>query len=216
MGYIGYIGYMGRRRTFAGGFLGLRMIAIVLAVAGTGAAFALDEVPYGVAKEPWAEGLGNHRAMVRVEQKADAVLVKIPWRRRDRDPERKHILVVDAASGQRVTNIARLHLDRFEGVLAFQPQTAPGDYFIYYLPFVPEPGWGNYNHDYLPPQETAASDWKARLPPDTDGLPRAAVVRLEARTEFDSFYPMEVVATAEETQALLDGSAAFRLQQPDN
>ena len=136
-------------------------------------------------------------------------MVKIPWRRRDRDPERKQIIVVDAASGQRITNVARLHLDRFEGVLAFQPQTAPGDYFVYYLPFMPEPGWGNYNHDYLPPQETAAPDWKARLPADTEALPRATVVRLEARTEFDSFYPMEVVATPEETQALLDRSAAL-------
>jgi hypothetical protein len=168
---------------------------------------ALDEVPYGVAKEPWTEGMGNHRAIVRVEQKAEAVLVRIPWRRRDRDPERKQIIVVDSTTGQRVTNVARLHLDRFEGVLAFQPQTAPGDYFVYYLPFVPEPGWGNFSHDYLPPKETAAADWKARLPADTQGLPRAAVVRLEARTEFDSFYPMEVVATPEETQAMLVRSA---------
>jgi hypothetical protein len=177
-----------------------------------GQAFALDEASYGVAKEPWAEGLGNHRAIVRVEQKADAVLMKIPWRRRDHDPERKQILIVDATNGQSITNTARLRLDRFEGVLAFQPQTAPGDYFVYYLPFTPQPGWGNYDRDYLPPLETAAPEWKARLPHDTDALPRAAVVLLEARTEFDSFYPMEVVATPEETQALLARSAAFTLQ----
>jgi hypothetical protein len=181
-------------------------------VLGTGPALALDEVPYSVAKEPWTEGMGHHRAIVRVEQGADAVVVKIPWRRRDRDPERKQILVVDADSGQRITNIARLHLDRFEGTLAFQPQTVPGDYFIYYLPYVPEPGWGNYNHDYLPAQETAASEWKLRLPAHTEGLPTATVRCLEARTEFDSFYPMEVVATPEETKALLDRSAAFTLR----
>jgi len=173
-----------------------------------GRAFALEEAPYGVAKEPWAEGLGNHRAIVRVEQKADAVLVKIPWRRRDHDPERKQILVVDATNGQSITNVARLRMDRFEGVLAFQSQTAPGDYFVYYLPFTPEPAWGSYNHDYLPPQETAGAEWKARLPHDVDALPRAAVVLLEARTEFDSCYPMEVVATPEETNGLLDRSAA--------
>jgi hypothetical protein len=183
-------------------------IGILLGVMSTGAAFALDEVAYGVAKEPWTEGMGNHRAIVRVEQKADTVLVRIPWRRRDRDPERKQILVMDATTGQRITNIARLHFDRFEGALVFQPQTAPGDYFVYYLPFVPELNRGSYNHDYLPPLETAASDWKARLPADTEGLPRAAMVRLEARTEFDSFYPMEVVATPEETQAMLARSAA--------
>jgi hypothetical protein len=204
---MGYIGYMGRRSNLAA-------TTILLAVAGTGTVFGLDEVAYGVAKQPWVEGMGNHRAVVRVEQKADAVVVKIPWRRRDRDPERKQIIVVDSATGQRVTNVAQLHLDRFEGVMAFQPQTVPGDYFVYYLPFVPEPGWGNYNHDYLPPQETAAPDWKARLPRDTKALPRAAVVRLEARTEFDSFYPMEVVATPEETQRLLDRSAEYRSASP--
>ena len=85
---------------------------------GEGSAFALDEVAYGVAKEPWTEGMGNHRAIVRVEQKTDAVLARIPWRRRDRDPERKQILVMDATTGQRIMNIARLHLDRFEGTLA--------------------------------------------------------------------------------------------------
>src|ERR1017187_438076 len=205
MSLMGHIGHLRRRRVIAGDIL---VLATLLAVMGEGSAFALDEVAYGVAKEPWTEGMGNHRAIVRVEQKADTVLVRIPWRRRDRDPERKQILGMDATTGQRITNIARLHFDRFEGALVFQPQTAPGDYFVYYLPFVPELNWGSYNHDYLPPLETAASDWKARLPADTEGLPRAAMVRLETRTEFDSFYPMEVVATPEETQAMLARSAA--------
>jgi hypothetical protein len=183
--------------------LGFFTTTVLLVVTCAGTAFALDEAAYGVAKEPWEAGLGNHRAVVHVEQKADAVLVKIPWRRRDHDPERKQILVVDAASGQGITNVARLHLDRFEGTLAFQPQTAPGDYYVYYLPFIPQPGWGSYEKDYVRPQETK-SEWKDRLPQNTDAFPRATVVRLEARTEFDSFYPMEVVATPEETQALLE------------
>ena len=176
---------MEKRRPIAGGFLGLRMIAILLAITGTAAAFALDEVPYGVAKEPWEEGLGNHRAVVRVEQKADAVLVKIPWRRRDHDPERKQIIVVDSATNQRVTNVARLRLDRFQGMLVFQPPTAPGEYQVYYLPYQPQPGWGNYTGDYLAPHDTASPDWRSRLAPDVAMLPNASVVRLEARTEFD-------------------------------
>jgi hypothetical protein len=193
----------------------LAAVAILLAVTCAGRAFALDEASYGVAKEPWEAGLGNHRAVVHVEQKADAVVTKIPWRRRDHDPERKQILVVDAASGQGITNVARLHVDRFEGTLAFQPQTAPGDYFVYYLPFIPQPGWGSYEKDYVRPQETK-SEWKDRLPQNTDALPRATVVRLEARTDFDSFYPMEVVATPQETQALLDRSAAPYLAFPED
>ena len=190
------------------------LAAAVLLLPGT--ALALDEAHYGVAPEPWEEGLGNHRAVVRVAQPADAVVVKIPWRRRDRDPERKQIIVVDSATRQRIANVARGRLDRFEGVLAFQPPTAPGEYFIYYLPFQPQPEWGNYNHDYLPPQDTAAPEWKARLPQDFGALPQAAVVRLEARKEFDSFYPMEVVATPAETQELLARNPAPYLLFPED
>ena len=190
------------------------LAAAVLLLPGT--ALALDEAHYGVAPEPWEEGLGNHRAVVRVAQPADAVVVKIPWRRRDRDPERKQIIVVDSATRQRIANVARGRLDRFEGVLAFQPPTAPGEYFIYYLPFQPQPEWGNYNHDYLPPQDTAAPEWKARLPQDLGALPQAAVVRLEARKEFDSFYPMEVVATPAETQELLARNPAPYLLFPED
>jgi hypothetical protein len=178
---------------------GLFAAALLLA----GSAFALDELPYAVAKEPWAEGLGDQRAIVHVEQKADAVMARIPWRRRDRDPERKQIIVMDSTTGLHATNIARVHLDRFEGVLAFQPQTVPGDYWVYYLPFEPEPGWGNYTRDYLGAKETAAPDWKERLPKEPKDLPSATVLGLEVRTEFDNLYPMEVVATPEETQAML-------------
>ena len=195
--------------------LGLVATAVLLLVICAGTALALDEATYGVAKEPWEAGLGNHRAVVHVEQKAEAVVVKIPWRRRDRDPERKQILIVDAASGQGITNVARLHLDRFEGTLAFQPQTAPGDYFVYYLPFTPQAGFGSYDRDYLRHQETK-SEWKDRLPQNTDALSRATVVRLEARTDFDSFYPMEVVATPDETKALLDRSAELYRVFPED
>ncbi|HOX59750.1 MAG TPA: DUF6067 family protein [Candidatus Paceibacterota bacterium] len=189
---------------------------LVLFLAGIETVAAADELPYSIAKEAWEEGLGSHRAVVRIEQKVEAVLVKIPWRRRDRDPERKQIIVVDGATSQRITNVACLRLDRFEGALAFQPQTAPGDYFVYYLPFKPQPGWGNYNYDYLPPKDTAGAEWKAGLPQDRETLPRATVVRLEARTEFDSNYPMEIVATPEETQTLLGRAAAPYLLFPED
>lgn len=204
------------------------VLAALLWMAGR--ILAVEEVPYAIAKEPWADGLGNHRAGLHVEQKADAVVARIPWRRRDRDPERKDIIVLDAATGLRVTNVARISDDRFEGVLAFQPQTVPGDYFVYYLPYPPEKGWGSYTLDYFKPQDKADPAWKATVaqasapaggeaarlasPTNAGGtpplrtLPAARLLRLEARTEFDSFYPMEVVATPEEVQAMLVGQAS--------
>lgn len=214
-----------------------RALVVCCAALGTGVAPALDEVPCAVAAKPWPEGLGNHRAVLRVEQPAEAVCARIPWRRRDRDPERKDLIVLDAATGQRVTNVVRLHDDRFEGVLAFQPQTAPGDYFLSYLPYPPQRGWGSYTLDYFKPQDNADAAWKARsadafvrsnvpkpgalaggATPDQAEVaagvgarvPLAKVLRLEARTEFDSVFPMEVVATPEEVQAMLDWRAGTR------
>ena len=39
-------------------------------------------VPFGVASQPWPESLGNLRARLQVQAKADAVWAHLPWRRR--------------------------------------------------------------------------------------------------------------------------------------
>ena len=55
-----------------------------------------------------ADSLGNHRVIVSVDKPADAVLATIDWRRRDLNPEAKNLIVVDAATGERITNVCRL------------------------------------------------------------------------------------------------------------
>ena len=80
-----------------------------------------------------ADSLGNHRVVVAVDQPADAVVAALNWRRRDLHPEQTGVIVVDATTGQRVMNVARLYADRERGEIAFQPQTVPGNYYIYYL-----------------------------------------------------------------------------------
>lgn len=188
----------------------------MLFAAGAGVASHAEEIPYAVASEPWPSGLGDHRAVVRVEDRADAVAVSIPWRRRDPDPDRKLIIVADAATGKRVANVVPLSVQRESGSLAFEPATVPGDYHVYYLPYPPQAGWGGYGGDYLPPQETADAGWRQRLPADTSALPRAAVLRFEARSEFDSLHPMEVVATAAETNELVARSPQPYLLFPED
>ena len=173
---------------------------------------SLTEVPYGLPEVPWPERWGHHRACVRVEAPAPAVQVLIPWRRRDHDAERKNVLVIDAATEQRITNVVCIHITREYGVLAFEPPTAPGDYAVYYLP-CPEPQSQQYHYpwDYDPPEDTADPAWREqyRLTADElaagawQRLPQARTLRLEARTEFDRFDPMEVIATVAETQQLL-------------
>ena len=109
------------------------------------------DVPYGIAD--WSETLGNHRARVSVDKPANAVWVRIPWRRRDERPENKEILVVDAATNLRVTNVARVSINRELGDLLFAPPTAPGEYFIYYLPFTREGMVGLSDHHLLAADE---------------------------------------------------------------
>jgi len=175
-------------------------------------ALQFSEVPYGVPAAPWEASLGHHRACVRVEQTAPAVQVLIPWRRRDHDAERKNIVVIDAATGQRATNAVRVHVDRESGILAFEPRTAPGEYHVYYLPApAAQRARYDYSWNYDPPEDTADAGWRERcgLTPaqlaagSWKNLPQAQVLRLEARTEFDRFDPMEVIATAAETREFL-------------
>ncbi len=200
----------------------LRLVACTL----TAMTLFAEDTPYAAAPEPWDETLGNHRALVRVEAKADAVWVRLPWRRRDLEPEKKAVIVVDAATGQRVGNVLAVAINREFGDILFQPATAPGDYFVYYLPHRYE-GWKNSpTAVYEKPIPPADAAWAAEVSVFAESengrqpargreigvskltdLPQARVVRFEAINEFHRFDPMEVVATAAEMQALLAAHA---------
>jgi hypothetical protein len=170
-----------------------------------------EEIPYGVPDKPWDEARGLHRARVQVAEKTDAVWAHLPWRRRDADADKKHIIVVDAATGQEVANLVRAAVTREAGDIVFQPATVPGEYHIYYLPHKVVGGVGWYSGMYLAPKETAQKEWVERhgLAPEKLAagqwreLPAAKVLEFQARTAFDRFDPMEVCATPEEVSRLL-------------
>jgi hypothetical protein len=154
--------------------------------------------------------LGNHRVVVHVAESAGAIRVRIPWRRRDLHPERVETIVIDAARGERVRNVVRIGIGREAADFAFQPSTGPGDYYFYYLPHS-SAGRSNYpTVEYPAPQATADSAWLGRHRLDASGvaggawrdLPEARALREEAIDELHSFFPMEVIATAAETEAL--------------
>lgn len=153
-----------------------------------------------------ADSLGNHRIVVSVDKPSDAVLAVIQWRRRDFNPENKDLIVIDAKTGKRITNVCRFQINREKGEVAFQPQTVPGDYYIYYLknistgskyyPTVTYPGF----------EETASAEWKKAnglTGKKAPTLPLATVRQFQAISDFHSFYPMEVIATAQEKEDLL-------------
>ena len=153
-----------------------------------------------------ADSLGNHRVIVSVDKPADAVLATIDWRRRDLNPEAKNLIVVDAATGERITNVCRFTIDREQGEVVFQPQTVPGEYYIYYLKNVMSgsPYYPTVNYPAF--ENRASADWvkKNKLSgKKAPALPAAKVVQFQAINELNSFYPMEVIATSNETARLL-------------
>jgi hypothetical protein len=161
-----------------------------------------QEARYGTGT--WDAGvLGNHRVVLDVAAPADAVRAVITWRRRDHGPEKKNLIVVDAQTGARVANVARVSITRETGEIVFHPTSGKGRYFVYYLPNV---GSGRSNYPrvtYPEPEQTAEANWLQRHAA-AQGLPVAAVVEFQAIDELNSFFPMEVVATAAETKALED------------
>ena len=153
-----------------------------------------------------ADSLGNHRVVVFVEKPADAVLATIEWRRRDQNPEDKNLIVVDATTGKRITNVCRFAVNRERGEVVFQPQTVPGEYYIYYLKNVMSGSRYYPTVNYPPFENTASADWvkKNKLSgKKAPSLPAARIVQFQAIDQLNSFYPMEVIATADETARLL-------------
>ena len=183
----------------------------LLACTAMVSAACADDVTYATGSWP-EDGNGNHRAVVRVAEAADAVWAHIEWRRADRDPEARDVRLYDLATGKRVLNAVRAGITPVAGDIVFQPSTVPGEYAVYYLPYTAPQGNFDDPGEYYPPQDTAAPDWLARNGLAAEGLqsgawqrlPRAALLRIEARTDFDRRDPMEVIATPEEVRGLLD------------
>jgi hypothetical protein len=167
------------------------------------------DVPRGTGD--WPESLGNHRAKIQVESKADAVWVHLPWRRHDADPDKKQITIIDAATNQPVKNVLRVRIEAESGDVLFQPSTAPGVYYVYYMPFRLAPPEYCPTTNYLSPTDTADAAWKTACEPlvrkiksqATDGLAKAKLIEFQAINDFHRFDPMELPATAAEMTKLL-------------
>lgn len=153
-----------------------------------------------------SDSLGNHRVVVSVDKPADAVLATLEWRRRDQNPESKNLIVVDAATGKRVTNVCRFTVNREKGEIVFQPQTIPGRYYIYYLKNKMSGSRYYPTVTYPDFEDLASADWLKRnklTGKNIPALPAANLIQYQAINEFHGFYPMELIATEAEKAALL-------------
>ena len=177
----------------------------VAAGLAVGPRLGAQQVAYAVGS--WkTEGLGNHRAIVEIGERTEAVWAHLPWRRRDAEPEKKAVLVYDAA-GERVANAVALEVNREHGDVVFEPMSGPGTYHVYYLPHATSGLTYSPTVQYAPPEATADGAWLERNHL-TEGerwreLPQATLVRFEACSEFHRLDPMEIIATEEETRALV-------------
>jgi Family of unknown function (DUF6067) len=145
------------------------------------------------------DSLGNHRAIIRFDGPGTTAHIYIPWRRRDGDPASHRIIVQDAKTGARVMNATPRMIGRESGELLFEPVSGRGVYYVYYLPYRNE-GASNYPKGvYWRPDTTATAEWLRNV-----GMPRlnCVVTGFQSIDTFNTFYPMEVIATIKETAAL--------------
>ncbi len=185
-------------------------------------AVARTQIRYTVCPGCWnPDSLGNQRVVLQfsgggsLRQGAHAggentalAHVVIPWRRRDSNPAGKRIIVQDSATGARIRNVIVRSVTREVGDILFEPVSASGIYYAYYLPYRNE-GRSNYPKGvYQRPDTTADPVLMQRVGVATgertgrDVPVNTAVLRFESIDTFNTFYPMEVIATAKEMAAL--------------
>jgi len=190
-------------------FLMATMAMIVTAIC-LGATYAKEEAepPSTKPQVAAADSLGNHWAVLKVAEKADAVWVRIPWHRRDPEPERKNILVIEESTGKKVANRLPIDVKGDYGEILFQANH-PGIYHVYYMPYISQES--SYPKATYPALEnTADPAWLANyglklnapnaiLP---ENFPHATFVGIQSIDEFSSYTPMEVAASPEEENKL--------------
>jgi len=139
------------------------------------------------------DSLGNHRVVVQYQGSGKVVHVKINWRRRDEQPELKKIIIQDA-NGKNVSVLGAENFSRESADVYFEAPIK-GKYFIYYMPYKNE-GRSNY------PKGVYLKADRQPINKANKIAINATVLEIQSIDEFNSFYPMEVIATAKETALL--------------
>lgn len=185
------------------------LLGVNLAMCMTFGVSAAEDIPYEIGK--WQEsGFGNHRVVLAVsaeDAEKDIVEANIPWRRRDKNPETKAMLLYDEA-GTQIKDVLILECSRFRGVIRFRPASGTGKYYLYYLPYTLL-GMGA-SESYYEPEDLSDFAWRENAQNEKNAG-KASVLSFQSRDAFNSFYPMEIPATPEETAALKEACKGQKL-----
>ena len=163
--------------------------------------FAPDGIPFTVVAEAWnVDGLGNHRAVVSVASDHEKnVIARLPWRRADLRIVSKGIVVVNARTGKKLSDVVVLKLTPEVGEVVFRPE-GKGEYYIYYLPAHFRKGWNDARYgkpwnDYIAETSCTDSVWAKEVRTHRNNLYPAKVLKFESRSRFNHFTPMGLIAT---------------------
>jgi len=174
----------------------MQKLCILLLLITLTAAAKAQEIKYQSCPGCWnPDTLGNHRAIIRFNGPGATAHALVPWRLPMTGPFTHRIIVQDQKTGALIPSTAN-SLTRESGDVVFKPISGKGIYYIYYLPYRNE-GHSNYPKGiYLTTPDTG------------DGIRyninpvNCTVTAIQSIDSFNSFYPMEVIATAKETTTL--------------
>lgn len=173
--------------------------------------YAPDGVPFCIAAEEWdVDGLGNHRAVVKLtdEPLGQIARADLQWRRADLFVDKTAVVVIAARSGQKVKYAWKGEYSQDRGVVWFQSVQGEDTYYIYYMPFPKRQGCGDDR--YVPGQvcytiydAEEAESWKKQAEDTNSKEPQVCqVLRYESRSQFQFLTQMGSIATAEEEHAI--------------
>lgn len=146
------------------------------------------------------DSLGNQRMIVSYNGIGTVAKISIEWRRRDKNPEEKKIIVVDESSGKIISNVKTTTVSNEKGEIYFEPISGKGIYYLYYLPNRNAGSTYYPNSAYLKPEKTAENYWLSGL--DEKMPVNTTVEAMEGVDDFNVFTEMEIIATKAETQTL--------------
>ena len=158
-----------------------------------------EEYEYGIPATAWLESFGNHRAILQINKTAQVVTLDFQWRRPDADIAKRRFYIINATTGDTIRNIKRIEVNNERCKIVFGPVVKKGLYYFYYLPYYVQPGSGNYSNDYEPAEPAPEVKWIEKYV-NKKQYPKADVIKVEARTAFDTFFPMELIATKDELE----------------